>query len=57
MLASICLDGDDSMKPSARSVKVVTDSWIKAGDMESAEDFLDRYKDIHLFDDSVKMAQ
>jgi pentatricopeptide repeat protein len=51
------LDGDDSMKPSARSVKVVTDSWIKAGDMESAEDFLDRYEDILLSDDSVKMAQ
>ena len=39
------LDGDDSMKPSARSIKIVVDSWVKNGDMERAEDFLDNYED------------
>jgi pentatricopeptide repeat protein len=39
------LDGDDSMKPSARSIKIVIDSWVKNGDMERAEDFLDKYED------------
>lgn len=29
------LDGDDSMKPSPRSVRLVADAWIKSGDMAS----------------------
>ena len=40
------LDGDDTMKPSARSIKVVIDSWIKFGDMDRAEDLLEKYEDI-----------
>ncbi len=39
------LDGDESMKPSPRSVRIVADAWIKAGDMDSAEQFLDDYED------------
>ena len=44
------LDGDDSMKPSPRSVRIVADAWIKSGDMASAESFLDDYE-IYLSDD------
>lgn len=44
------LDGDDSMKPSARSIKVVIDSWVRNQDnsksMERAEEMLDRYEDL-----------
>eukprot|EP00980_Cylindrotheca_fusiformis_P007544 scaffold1561_cov129-Cylindrotheca_fusiformis.AAC.36 len=39
------LDGDDSMKPSVKSVKTVIDSWVKNGNMERAEDLLDKYED------------
>lgn len=38
------LDGDETMKPSARSVRIVADAWIKAGDMDSAEQFLDEFE-------------
>ena len=49
-------DGDDSMKPTSRSIKIVTESWITAGDMEKAEDLLDRYEDALLSDDNPKAA-
>lgn len=46
------MDGDDSMKPSVRSIKVIIDAWTKMGDedgaMEQAEVMLDRYED-HLY--------
>lgn len=46
------LDGDDSMKPSPRSVRVVTDAWIKSGDMDSAESFIDDYEQYLVEEDS-----
>ena len=46
------MDGDDSMKPSVRSIKVIIDAWTKMADedgaMEQAEVMLDRYED-HLY--------
>ena len=46
------MDGDDSMKPSIRSIQVVIDAWTKLGEdegaMEQAEVVLDRYED-HLY--------
>jgi hypothetical protein len=48
------LDGDDTMKPSSRSVKSVIDAWIKKGRMERAEDLLDRYEDLLAEDDSPR---
>jgi hypothetical protein len=48
------LDGDDTMKPSSRSVKIVIDAWIKKGNMERAEDLLDRYEDLLAQDDSPR---
>ncbi|KAL3910343.1 MAG: hypothetical protein SGILL_007729 [Bacillariaceae sp.] len=39
------LDGDDSMKPSMRSVKILVDAWIKTGEMDSAESLYDKYED------------
>jgi hypothetical protein len=49
------LDGDDTMKPSSRSVKLVIDAWIKKGDMERAEDLLDRFEDFLAEDASPRM--
>lgn len=51
------LDGDDSMKPSARSVRVVADAWIKSGDMESAEQFLDDYESYLSDSDDAEVNQ
>jgi hypothetical protein len=48
------IDGDDTMKPSSRSVKIVIDAWIKKGQMERAEDLLDRYEDLLAEDDSPR---
>ena len=48
------LDGDDTMKPSSRSVKILIDAWIKKGHMERAEDLLDRYEDLLTEDDSPR---
>jgi len=46
------MDGDDSMKPTIRSIQVVIDSWIKQGEdddaMEQAELVLDRYEE-HMY--------
>lgn len=42
------MDGDDSMRPSAKSVRMVIDAWVKSngpGCMEKAERVLDRYED------------
>jgi hypothetical protein len=39
------LDGDDTMKPSARSIRVVIDAWVKNGDMSRAEGMLDKYEE------------
>ena len=42
------MDGDDSMMPSARSIQVVIDSWVRMGTeeaMEQAELVLDRYEE------------
>ena len=39
------LDGDDTMKPSSRSIKVVIDSYVKKGKMENAESVLDKYEE------------
>jgi pentatricopeptide repeat protein len=50
------LDGDDSMKVSARAIKAVMDSWIKKGEMDRAEDLLDRYEDLLTSDDSPKTS-
>lgn len=38
------LDGDDTMKPSPRSIKIVLESWVKCANMERAEDLLDKYE-------------
>jgi tetratricopeptide (TPR) repeat protein len=40
------LDGNDSMKPSLRSIKILIDAWIKLENMENAEDVLQKYEDI-----------
>ncbi|KAG7371769.1 PPR: pentatricopeptide repeat domain containing protein [Nitzschia inconspicua] len=39
------LDGDDSMKPSVRSIKVMVDAWIKQGVMEKAEELWEKYEE------------
>ena len=39
------LDGDDSMKPSSRTIKVVIDAFVKKGQMDRAEGVLDRYEE------------
>lgn len=42
------LDGDDSFKPSARSIRVLIDCWIRStlpDKMDGAESVLDSYKD------------
>ncbi|KAL3924772.1 MAG: hypothetical protein SGILL_000836 [Bacillariaceae sp.] len=39
------LDGEDSMKPSMRSVKILVDAWIKAGVMDKAESLCDKYEE------------
>lgn len=39
------IDGDDTMKPSARSVRIVLDAYVKNGDMIAAEDLLDSYEE------------
>jgi pentatricopeptide repeat protein len=51
------LDGDDSMKPSPRSVRIVADAWIKSGDMDSAESFLDDYENYLIEDGSEEFAE
>jgi hypothetical protein len=51
------LDGDDSMKPSARSVKLCVESWIKAGDLEKAEDLLDRYEECIVSEEDAKVKE
>lgn len=51
------LDGDDSMKPSVRSIKVVTDAWIRNGDMERAEDLLDKYDDFVASEESPDFSE
>jgi hypothetical protein len=40
------LDGDDSFKPSVRSIKVLMDAWIKVGVIHRAEQVLKTYEDI-----------
>lgn len=40
------LDGDDSMKPSVRSVKMLVDSWIRQEEMEKAEAVREKYEDV-----------
>ncbi len=40
------LDGDDSFKPSVRSIKVLMDAWIKIGAIDRAEQVLKTYEDI-----------
>jgi len=40
------LDGDDTMKPSVRSIKVLLDAWIKVGAIDKAENVLNQYKDM-----------
>ena len=42
----IYLDGDDSFKPSVRSIKVMLNAWIKIGAVDRAEKVLNRYEDI-----------
>jgi pentatricopeptide repeat protein len=39
------LDGDDSMKPSIHSIKILIDAWIKLGAMDKAEDIWEKYED------------
>ena len=39
------LDGDDSMKPTSRTIKVVIDAFVKKGQMDRAEAVLDRYEE------------
>jgi pentatricopeptide repeat protein len=39
------LDGDDSMRPSIRSIKILMDGWIKQGAMDKAEDLWEKYED------------
>lgn len=51
------LDGDDSMKPSARSVKNVVDAWVKKGDMDSAEDLLDKYEDFLMSENETNVPE
>jgi hypothetical protein len=51
------LDGDDSMKPSARSVKLCVESWIKAGDLEKAEDLLNRYEECIVSEEDTKAKE
>ena len=48
------LDGDDTMKPSLKSIKILLDGWIKAGNMNQAEEILDTYEDI-LDEESSKL--
>jgi pentatricopeptide repeat protein len=38
------MDGDDSMKPTMRSVKILVDAWIKIGEMDRAESLYDKYE-------------
>jgi tetratricopeptide (TPR) repeat protein len=51
------LDGDDTMKPTARSIKVIIDSWIKIDNMKRAEDVLDRYEAMLEADEDPKTAE
>lgn len=51
------MDGDGTMKPSARSIKVVADAWIKQRDMESAEQLLDDYEHFLFAEDEEKQTQ
>ena len=45
------LDGDDTMKPSVRSIKVLLNAWIKLGAIDKAENVLKQYEDM-LIDDT-----
>jgi hypothetical protein len=45
------LDGDDTMKPSVRSIKVLLNAWIKLGAIDKAENVLNQYEDM-LIDDT-----
>jgi pentatricopeptide repeat protein len=48
------MDGDDSFKPSAKSVRSIVDAWIKSTDPEAldkAEAFLERYEDMEYLSD------
>ena len=42
----IYLDGDDTFKPSVRSIKVLLDAWIRLGAVDRAEQVLRTYEDV-----------
>lgn len=42
----VYLDGDDSFKPSVRTIKTLLDAWIKVGAVDRAEQVLKTYEDI-----------
>lgn len=42
----VYLDGDDSFKPSVRSIKTLLDAWIKVGAADRAEQVLKTYEDV-----------
>jgi pentatricopeptide repeat protein len=39
------LDGDDAMKPSLLSIKLLVDAWIKIGEMDRAEQVIEKYEE------------
>ena len=46
----VYMDGDDSMKPSLRSIKMIVEAWIKARDLDRAEDLLDDFEEYLVVD-------
>jgi len=42
----VYLDGDDSYKPTVRSIKILLNAWIKLGALDRAEQVLKTYEDV-----------